>query len=155
LKPRESTQYSTIIFTDGSKTDDKAGAGVAIYMDQELIKRCKYKLGSRCTNNQAEQLAILKSLEELSDLPDQRSRTAAIYTDSQVTLDSLGNTSIHSPIIADIRGKLQQLTKQNWTIHIGCVKSHIGIEGNELADRLSSDCRKTDRQCSDCRQTGQ
>ena len=61
----------------------------------------------------------------------------AIYTDSQVTLDSLRNNSIHTPIIADIRGKLQQLNKQNWTIHFGWVKSHIGIEGNELADRLA------------------
>jgi len=59
-----------------------------------------------------------------------------IYTDRQVTLDSLRNNSIHTQIIADIRGKLQ-LNKQNWTIHFGWIKSHSGIEGNELADRLA------------------
>ena len=35
--------------------------------------------------------------------------------------------------------KVQELTKQNWTIHLGWVKSHIGIEGNELADRLAKE----------------
>jgi len=51
MEPMESTQYSTIIFTDGSKTGDKVGAGAAIHMKQELIKRCKYTLGSHRTNN--------------------------------------------------------------------------------------------------------
>jgi hypothetical protein len=54
MEPQESTRYSKVIFTDGSKTDDKVGAGVAVYAEQDLIKWCKYKLGSCCTNNQAE-----------------------------------------------------------------------------------------------------
>jgi ribonuclease HI len=90
-----------------AKGGDKVGAGAAIYVDLELRKCCKYKLGSRCTNNQTEQLAILKSLDELPVLPDHKNRTVAIYTDSQVTLDSLRNNSIHTPIIADIRKKTQ------------------------------------------------
>jgi ribonuclease HI len=101
MEPQDSTQYSKVIFTDGSKTDDKVGAGVAIYryVDQDLIKRSKYKLGSCCTNNQVEEFALLKSLEEISLLPDHKDRMVAIYTDSQVTLDSLRNNFIHTPII--------------------------------------------------------
>ena len=78
----------------------------------------------------AEQLAILKSLEELSFLPDHKDRTVAIYTDSQVTLDSLRNNSIHTPIIAEIRKKVQQ---------------HTGIEGNELAERLAKEAAADDK----------
>jgi ribonuclease HI len=112
MGPRQSTLYSKVIFTDGSKTGDKVRAGVAIYVNQDLIKRSEYKLGSCCTNNQADQIARLKSLEEILLLPEHKDRTAAIYTDSQVTLDSLMNNSIHTQIIADIRKKVQ-LTTQN------------------------------------------
>ena len=79
MEPQESMQYSKVIFTDGSKSGDKVGAGAAIYVDQEVIKRCKYKLGSCCTNNQAEQLAILKSLEELSFLPDHKDNGGHVH----------------------------------------------------------------------------
>jgi len=75
-------------------------------VDRELIKRCKYKLNNCCTNNQAEQLAISKALEEITTIPDCKNRKVAIYTDSQVTIDSIRNNSIHTPIIADIRKKV-------------------------------------------------
>jgi ribonuclease HI len=74
-------------------------------------------------------------LEELTFLPDHKDRTVAVYTDSQFTLDSLRNNSIHTPIIADNRKKAQQTT-QNWTISFGWIKSHTGIKGNEIAERL-------------------
>ena len=128
-----------IIYTDGSKVGNKVGAGAAIYVDRELIKRCKYKLNNCCTHNQAEQLAILKALEEISTIPDCKYRKAAIYTDSQVTIDSIRNNSIHTPIIADIRKKVKHLITQNWTIHFSWIKACTGIEGNELADKLAKE----------------
>jgi len=55
--------YPTEIFTDGSKIGDKVGAGVAIYSEKLVLKKCKYRLQNHCSNNQAEQIAILKALE--------------------------------------------------------------------------------------------
>ena len=110
---QDATQYPIIIYTDGSKMGDKVGAGAAIYVDRELIKRCKYKLNNCCTHNQAEQLAILKVLEEISTIPDCKYRKAAIYTDSQATINSVRNNSINTPIIADIRKKMKHLITQN------------------------------------------
>ena len=54
----DSTPHSTEIYTDGRKI----GAGAAIHVDPVLKKQCKYKLQNCCSNNQAKQIAILKSL---------------------------------------------------------------------------------------------
>jgi len=54
-----------------------------------------------------------------------------------VTLDSLKNNTIHGVLIEEIRNMVQNLTKQNWSIHFGWVKAHNGIEGNEVADTLA------------------
>jgi ribonuclease HI len=69
------------------------------------VTQCKYKLQSCCSNNQAEQIAILKALE-LPKLDDPAGRTVAILTDSKVTMDSLKNHSMHSFLIEEIRNKV-------------------------------------------------
>jgi hypothetical protein len=81
----DSTLYSVETYKDGSKNGGKVG-GVALYVDKKLRRQCKYKLNSICSNNQAERIAILKSLEELTSLSDYNEKKAAIYTDSKVTL---------------------------------------------------------------------
>jgi hypothetical protein len=94
----DSTPYSAVIYTDGSKIKGKVGAGAATYVNHELIRQGKYRLHNSCSNNQAEQVAILKALEKLASQADHNKRTVAIYTDSKVTLDSLTNNFIHSPL---------------------------------------------------------
>src|SRR5215468_6959674 len=89
--------------------------------------------------NQAEQIAFLKALEQLPKLDDPTGRTVAIYTDSTVTIDSLKNHSLHSFLIDVIRDKLQHLSTLKWTIYFGWVKAHIGIQGNEAADKLAKE----------------
>jgi ribonuclease HI len=111
MEIRDSTPDCTEIYTDGSKIGGKVGAGAAIYVDRVLKRQCKYKLHNCCSNNQAEQIAILKSLEGLTSLSDHNDRTVAIYTDSKLTLSSLRNNSIHSPLIEETRNKVS--TTQN------------------------------------------
>jgi ribonuclease HI len=53
------------IYTDGYRNEQGVGAGVAIFSGKELVTKLKYKLDNRCSNNQAEQLAIAKALEAL------------------------------------------------------------------------------------------
>jgi len=64
LLTENNEQTSTIqIFTDGSKSGQRIGAGVAILKSGTLIKILKNKLNKRYTNNQAEQLAKFNALE--------------------------------------------------------------------------------------------
>jgi len=56
------------IFTDGSKIGGKVGAAAVIIKDDILLHQSKYKLHERCSNNQAEQVAILKALERIQNL---------------------------------------------------------------------------------------
>jgi ribonuclease HI len=98
IETSDSTPHSTVIYTDGSKIEGKVGAGAAIYVNQTLRRQEKYKLHNSCSNNQAEQVAILKALDELASHSDHNGITVAFYTDSKLTLASLRNKFIHSPL---------------------------------------------------------
>ena len=113
------------------------GAGVVIFVSNELTVCHKFKLNHRCSNNQAEQLAILKALGLRNG--GQNPRTKGIYTDSRITIDSLKNASNHNYLIEEIRKKLITLRSNKWKIEFSLIKAHAGNFGNELADRLARD----------------
>ncbi|MCL2355144.1 MAG: hypothetical protein FWC68_04670 [Oscillospiraceae bacterium] len=54
------------VYTDGNKREHGVGSGIAIFKDSKVIHAKKYKLNRRRSNNQAEQLAILKAPEKLN-----------------------------------------------------------------------------------------
>jgi ribonuclease HI len=72
-------------------------------------------LNKRCTNNQAEQLAILRALELTGNIVTE-DETANIFTDSRMTLDSLKNSNIHTYLIEEIRRKEEEMGETNWKI---------------------------------------
>ena len=73
-------------FTDGSKQEQGVGAGAVIFKGSELVAKVQLNLDNRCSNNQAEQLAILKALETIESLKSYsiNPRTATTFTDSRV-----------------------------------------------------------------------
>ena len=76
-----------------------------IFKGSDIIARQKLKLKGRCSNNQAEQLAIQKTLEEI-ELLNRHSispLTAIMYIDSRVSLDSLHNPNNHAFLEVEIR----------------------------------------------------
>jgi hypothetical protein len=64
-------------------------AAAIIFANGKFIHQLKFKLHGHCSNNQAEQIAILKVLEKLEELKDgqHNDKRVAVYTDSKVTLD--------------------------------------------------------------------
>jgi hypothetical protein len=63
----EGREYTIEIYTDGSKSSSGVGSGIAIFVNKHLTLQLMYKLAEECSNNQAEQLAIVKALEKLQD----------------------------------------------------------------------------------------
>ena len=134
------------IFTDGSTSEHGVGAGIAIFIQNKLTHQLMYALHNRCSNNQAEQLAIVKALEKIGKLHnnDNIPRTATVHTDSRITLQSLKNTKNHNYLIEEIRKQATTLEKSNWTITFTWIKAHAGTNGNELADKLAKQAARKD-----------
>jgi len=127
------------MYTDGSRNEQGVEVGVAMISGNELVTALKYRLDNRCSNNQAEQLAIAKALEALerTDIEKNRPCTAATITDSKISMDSIKNVKNHNYLIEEIREKLSKLERSSWAVTFVCVRSHAGILGNELVDQLT------------------
>jgi hypothetical protein len=73
-------ETSTIeIFTDGSKSDQGVGTGIAVCRSGNHIKSLKYRLNKRCTNNQAEYLVIIRALESTGNITTRRQKSHHIH----------------------------------------------------------------------------
>jgi len=64
-------ETSIQFYTDGSKQEQGVGSGAVIFKGSEMNAKLQFKLDNRCSNNQAEQLAIRKALEKLEVLSRQ------------------------------------------------------------------------------------
>jgi ribonuclease HI len=128
-------------YTNGSRTRHGVGSGVALFFEAELAPQEEFKLNNRRTSNQAEQLAIYKALEAIEkvDIAEGTPRTAPIFTDSRVSIESVSDTRNHNHLIAEIRKKMTSLERANWNIKICWIKAYVGVVGNELAKAAASD----------------
>jgi len=129
------------IFTDGSKSEQGVGSGLAVFTGRVLTEQLKFKLDNKRSNTQAEQLAIVKALEviEMQQVNHDEHRTAVIHRDSKINLDSIRSAKHHNHIIEEIRKKEVTLYKKNWNIEFKWAKAHAGIYGNEIVDRLAKE----------------
>ena len=127
------------IFTDGSNMGGKVGAAAVIIKDDIILHQSMFKLHERCSNNQAEQVAILSALEHIQNLQlaEDAEKIAVVNTDSKVTLDALQNRNKHYILTESIRKEIKRLEDLQWTVFSNWVKANVRIQGNEMADRLA------------------
>jgi ribonuclease HI len=124
------------IYTDGSK-QQSGETGTAIYskdLNIGIIKRPPntYSIFS------AEALALCSALQFVreKDIKD----PVLICTDSRSILTTLANLQSSNSknfLVTDIRRLLREITNKEQHVHLAWVPSHIGLQGNEAADKLA------------------
>jgi ribonuclease HI len=132
------------VYTNGSKCENCVESGAVISTGKEIAAQIKLRLDNRCSNNQAEQLAIIKALEAIESIiaTDNSPRTATVFTDSRITLDSPQNAN-NAYLIEEIRKRVYILEGSELKIEFWWVKAHVGIPGNEIVDRLAKEAARS------------
>jgi len=98
----------------------------------------KHKIHDECSNNQAEQMAIVKALQaiETTKINNNIPRAIKLHTDNRINLESLKNMKNRNQLIEELSKKTIALEKEDWNIECTWIKVHAENFGNELADRL-------------------
>ena len=118
------------VYTDGSKVGDTVGCAAV-----SKFHSSKLRLPDRSSIFTAEVKALDLALNFVSSL----NRTKfLIFSDSLSTLQALKNRNIEHPLIQRLLEKLNTLLNSK-SIIFCWIPSHIGISGNEEADKAAKD----------------
>ncbi|MCL9776293.1 ribonuclease H family protein [Vibrio methylphosphonaticus] len=138
------------IFTDGAcdPNPGQAGTGLAVYQHNTLVELWYGKYQANGTNNTAELNGLHQSML-LAKAHLLAGRSVAIYCDSMYSIQCIttwakgweakgwkksGGEIKNLDLIKPMFELYQQIANQ---VAIHHVNGHVGIEGNELADRMS------------------
>jgi ribonuclease HI len=125
-------------YTDGSLMGGKSGAGAYILKKSEGNRThlCSLRGNTKqATVFQSEVIAVKATAEALiSNNPS--GQQIVFHEDNQATLKTLDSTDITKKTCKDTRDSLNVLGKEN-TVVLEWVKAHLGILGNEKADKLA------------------
>jgi len=118
-----------VLYTDGSKSS--AGVGAACVMQNTVRSASLPMVASILT---AEMTALKLALETVSNLPVGK---FLICSDSLSSLLSIRGKPDPTTLAYKVRVKAHELNEKNFKIVLSWVPSHVGIPGNEKADRVA------------------
>ncbi len=140
----------TKIFTDGGcdPNPGEAGSGMAVYRDDILDELWYGLYNSKGTNNTAELNALHQALIMAKDEIN-KEKSVVIFCDSKYSIQCVTQWAVNwekkgwkksggeiknLALIKEMYALHQSLKDKTQVLH---VNGHVGIEGNELADRMS------------------
>lgn len=125
------SKYSShlILYTDASKIQGDVGAGVVAANFTRM-----YRLPPTCSIFSGELYAILQAL---ICAKEQDKSKIVIITDSLSALNGLKQIYPDNPLLSLIKDELYIIQQLNKTVEFIWVPSHIGITGNEEADKTA------------------
>jgi ribonuclease HI len=125
-------------FTDGARSEGKAGAGYCIMVNGQIVVKKAFPLGKYANIFQAELIAILHAAEALQ--PYGQLGQITVQSDSQAALLALNNVAITSKVVLTTAMELDKLAEvSKYPVKLAWVKSHAGHVGNETADSLAKE----------------
>ncbi|MBI2375412.1 MAG: reverse transcriptase-like protein [Deltaproteobacteria bacterium] len=135
----ELSSRAVLCFTDGACIGNPgpAGSGAVVILKDGRRGEQSRSLG-RATNNVGELTAILLALELLEEAGIGLDEEIAIFTDSAYShgvLTKGWKAKANVELIEELRRRLRSWP--NATLH--WIAGHVGVDGNERADRLAND----------------
>lgn len=140
----------TKIFTDGGcePNPGKAASGMAVYREDQIAELWYGLFNPKGTNNTAELNALHQALL-LAEKEIQKKTTVAIFCDSKYSIQCVTQWAVNwekkgwkkpggeiknLELIQEMFALYMKLKGSVKVLH---VNGHVGVEGNELADRMS------------------
>ncbi|XP_076397943.1 uncharacterized protein LOC143266274 [Megachile rotundata] len=119
-----------LLYTDGSKTN--SGVASAMYSDMETRS---WTLPKQAAITSAEMHAIWQALIYSSN--SSRKKTIIIGTDSLTAINSIRDTYTTDPVAYNIILTIHEMTISGKEVIIMWTPGHVGIQGNEEADKAA------------------
>ena len=146
------------IFTDGGcePNPGKAGSGIAVYQNNEIAALWYGLYNANGTNNTAELNALNQALK-MAQVEIREGKKVVIFCDSKYSIQSLTQWAVNwekkgwkkaggeIKNLALIKEMFELYRPMKNKLQILHVNGHVGVEGNELADRMSIiaiDCKE-------------
>jgi len=140
----------TKIFTDGGcePNPGKAGSGVAVFRDGDISELWYGLFNPNGTNNTAELNALFQALL-MAEKEIENKNTVAIFCDSKYSIQCVTQWAVNWEKKGWVKkdGEIKNLDliqpmfalymKLKKSIKVLHVNGHVGVQGNELADRMS------------------
>ncbi len=127
------------IFTDGSKNKN-GHCGIGMYIP-EFNKKLGYRLNNHLSVFTVEMSGIITALRWIEENKPIKS---VMCTDSMAALQSLeSNISVREDLIIETRHILLNIRNLGIEVQFCWVPAHIGIKGNEKADKKKKHWKKS------------